>query len=322
MLKKAVFLDYASIHPDDLDLSKMELLIENWCWRDSTDEEDIKGLIADVDVIVTNKVVLSEDCFSYAKNLKLVCVAATGTNNVDIKAANHLGVPVCNVRAYATPSVVQHVFAMLLALSTKLQAYQSDVFNGRWSNSEFFGLLDYPVRELSGLTLGIVGYGELGQAVANVAKAFGMKVLIAKRNVDDDREERVALHALLPKVDVLSLHCPLTESTKGLIGGEELALMKTDAVLINTARGGLVDELALLDALQGGRLGGAAFDVLEQEPPAATNPFIQTPLDNLIITPHSAWASRQARQRLVDEIAKNIVAYSKGEKRNAVNMIE
>ncbi|MGB5398526.1 MAG: NAD(P)-dependent oxidoreductase, partial [Gammaproteobacteria bacterium] len=189
-LGHAVFLDYASVHPDDLDVSVLERLIPNWQWRNNTRAEDVADAIATADVVVVNKVVLNAHNLASAKNLKLICAAATGVNNIDLAAATDAGISVCNARAYATPSVVQHVFALLLALTTRLQQYQHDVHSGQWSQSEFFCLLDHPIRELQGLTLGIIGYGELGKAVANVAQAFGMKVLVAKRNAGDTRPER------------------------------------------------------------------------------------------------------------------------------------
>lgn len=317
-LSKAVFLDFLSVHPDDLDISCLYNVVDNWRFRDNTKKEEVGAAIADVNVVVVNKVLLNEQNLSLAKNLKLICAAATGVNNIDLGAAEKLGITVCNVQRYATPAVVQHVFALLLSLTTRFEQYQADVYNGNWTKSEFFCLLDYPIRELQGLTLGIVGYGELGQAVAKIAESFGMKVLLAKRDENDSRDGRAALYELLSKVDVLSLHCPLTPGTKGLIGEKELALMKSDAILINTSRGGLVDEKALLNALQENRLGGAGLDVLAQEPPPENYFLLQQKLPNLIITPHTAWASREARQRLIDEIAKNIQAYQLGAPRNIV----
>ncbi|NOQ89506.1 MAG: glycerate dehydrogenase, partial [Gammaproteobacteria bacterium] len=216
-LTKAVFLDFLSVHPDDLDSTCLTKVIEHWDFCDNTKDDDVSTVIADAEVVVVNKVVLNEKNLSTAKNLKLICAAATGVNNIDLAAAQQLGISVCNVQRYATPSVVQHVFALLLSLTTRLEQYQDDIYNGNWAKSEFFCLLDYPIRELHGLTLGIVGYGELGQAVASVAKAFGMKVLLAKRDETDNRDNRIALHDLLPEVDVLSLHCPLTENSKNLI---------------------------------------------------------------------------------------------------------
>lgn len=317
-LSLAVFLDFASIHPDDLDVTCLSGMSLDWRWRDNTAEAEIADAIAEAEVVITNKVVLSERDLLQAKNLKLICAAATGVNNIDVVAAKKRGIIVSNVQAYATPAVVQHVFTLLLALTTRLEQYQQDVFNGNWSRSEFFCLLDYPIRELQGLTLGIVGYGELGRSVAKLAQCFGMKVLIAKRNKEDVREGRLDLHDMLPRVDVLSLHCPLTADTYGLIARQELALMKADALLINTARGGLVDEAALLDALRENRLGGAGLDVLEREPPPTDSPLMHNKPDNLIITPHTAWASRESRQRLINEVAKNIAAYQQGQPRNTV----
>lgn len=315
---KATFLDLASIHPDDLDLTPLHALADEWVWRDNTACDELADAIAGFDIVVTNKVVLDAAAFASADALRLVCAAATGVNNIDLKAAAGAGVTVCNARAYATPAVVQHVFAMLLSLTTQLERYRKDVMQGQWSQSEFFCLLDHPIRELSGLSMGIVGYGELGKAVAETARAFGMSVLIAKRDDDDDRPGRVALEEVLREADVLSLHCPLTSQTRGMIGAEQLAMMKPDAILINTARGGLVDEHALHEALKQGGIGGAALDVLEQEPPQRDHVLLQQELPNLIITPHTAWASRQARQRVVEEIAANISAFSAGRPRNVV----
>jgi glycerate dehydrogenase len=291
----------------------------DWQLCDNTRGDEVAAVLADAEVAVVNKVVLNADNLSSAKKLKLICAAATGVNNIDLRAAKKLNIAVCNARGYATASVVQHVFALLLSLTTRLAEYQQDVYNGDWSRSEFFSLLNYPVRELRGLSLGIVGYGELGRAVASVAQAFGMKILIAKRDADDTRADRLDLHTLLPQVDVLSLHCPLTADNRGLIGAREIALMKNDAVLINTARGALVDEAALLEALQQGRIGGAGLDVIEREPPPSDYPLLQQRLPNLIVTPHTAWSSRDARQRVVHEIALNIDAFMRGQARNQVN---
>jgi glycerate dehydrogenase len=239
---------------------------------------------------------------------------------VDLDAAARRGIAVCNIRRYATPSVVQHVFALLLSLTRHLSDYQRAVQSGAWQRSGQFCLLDYPIRELGGLTLGIVGYGELGQAVAATAEqAFGMRVLIAQRPGGSAEPGRLPLQQLLPQVDVLSLHCPLTPETRGLIGAEELALMKPDALLINTARGGIVDEVALATALLAGRLGGAGIDVLASEPPGSDSPLLQQPIPNLIVTPHIAWASRQSRQRLLDQLAQNIAAFMAGRPQNLVS---
>lgn len=315
---KATFLDLDSIHPADLDLSTLQSTVPQWRWRDNTSDNEIADAISDVDIVVVNKVVLTREILASAAKLKLVCAAATGVNNIDTVAANELGITVSNARAYATPSVVQHVFTLLLTLTTRFEQYRRDVIRGNWSCSDNFCLLDYPIRELQGLKLGIVGYGELGKAVAKLAHAFDMQVLIAKRDSNDNRDGRIALHDLLPQVDVLTLHCPLTESTRGIVGAVELSLMKTNAILINTARGGLVDEAALLDALNNKQIGGAGLDVLEQEPPPYECPLLQTAMPNLIITPHTAWASQPARQRVLMEVQKNIEAFIAGKPRNLV----
>jgi len=314
-----VFLDLDSLDRNDLDLGALRTTLPRWHFHGSTTPEQVAERIAAAEVVVSNKVVLDEALLAGAPRLRLIAIAATGTNNVDLAAAGRLGIPVCNIRRYATPSVVQHVFALLLALSRNLTRYQQAVRDGRWQQSEQFCLLDYPIRELGGLTLGIVGYGELGQAVAQAAEqAFGMHVLIAQRPGAAAQPGRLPLPELLPRVDVLSLHCPLSEQTRDLIGARELALMKPDALLINTARGGIVDEPALAQALREGRLGGAGIDVLETEPPGADSPLLAGDIPNLILTPHIAWASREARQRLTDQLAANIRAFVNGSPQNLV----
>jgi glycerate dehydrogenase len=301
----------------DIDMSPLEGGPIHWAYYDSTPSTAVAGRIAAAEIVITNKVVLDETALAAAKRLRLVCVAATGTNNVDLDAARRLDITVCNVRAYATPSVVEHVFGVMLSLVRHLPDYQRAVAGGRWQKSVHFSLIDYPICELSGKTLGIVGYGELGRAVAKVAEAFGMRVLIAERPGVAPRAGRIPLTALLPQSDVLSLHVPLTPETRGLIAARELRAMKRGAVLINTARGGIVDETALAAALRGGHLGGAGVDVLTQEPPG-DNPLLAAGIPNLIVTPHIAWASRESRQRLLSELADNIHSYLDGRPRNVV----
>ena len=317
-IQSAAFLDLDSVDRDDLDLSRLTASVTQWEWHGLASDDDLHEILANTDVVITNKVVLTDEHLGRADRLKLVCIAATGTNNVDIEAAARNNIAVCNVRGYATPAVVQHVFTLLLVLTTRFNEYTAAVRRGDWSRSPFFCLLDYPLRELAGKSVGIVGYGNLGREVAKIAEAFGMRVLLARRDPGDTRPDRLALHELLPQVDVLTLHCPLTEHTRGLIGAAELALMKHDAVLINTARGGLVDEYALLEALKSQQIGGAGLDVLEKEPPPSGYPILKTELPNLVITPHTAWASLESRQRLVDEIALNIEAFKSGRPRNIV----
>ncbi|MDH3671320.1 MAG: 2-hydroxyacid dehydrogenase [Gammaproteobacteria bacterium] len=313
-----VLLDRATIDTNDIDFADLESIFSEWRAYDYTSTREVHDRIADAVIVVSNKVMLDEAALRSAARLRCVCIAATGTNNVDLQAAKQLGIPVSNVRGYATPAVIQHVFALILALTTRLSDYHRAVLDGRWQQARQFCLLDYPIRELQGKTLGIVGYGELGRGVATIAEAFGMNILAAQRPGGAAQADRMPLDALLPQVDILSLHCPLTPATQGLIGERELALMKRDAVLINTARGGIVDEQALAEALRGRRLGGAGVDVLTEEPPIRGNPLLAADIPNLIITPHSAWASRETRQRVVQEVATNIHAFLDGAPRNLV----
>lgn len=313
-----VFLDKASLDQADLDFTQLQASLDEWQFYDTTDNAQIDVRLQKAEVVVSNKVVLTAEHIARAKNLKLICIAATGTNNVDLQAAQRHGISVCNVRAYATPSVVQHVFALILNLLRRIPDYQQAIREGRWQQSAQFCLLDFPIAELQEKTLGIVGYGELGQAVAKAAECFGMPVLIAQRPGSQvDNPGRLPLEELLSWVDILSLHCPLAENTRHLIGKAELQRMRPDALLINTARGGIVDEAALAAALRAGQIAGAGIDVLSQEPPR-DNPLFAADLPNLILTPHIAWASRAARQRLLDQVAENIVAFGAGHAQNLV----
>lgn len=316
---RAVFLDIDTLDCGDLSLDGLKGAVESWQAYASTAPDQLVERLNGAEIAISNKVVLDAEALRACPSLKLICVAATGYNNVDLQAAREQGVVVCNVRGYSTPSVVQQVFAMLLGLCRKLPQYHQAVNQGRWQQSEQFCLLDYQMTELNGKTLGIVGYGALGQAVAKVAECFGMRVLLAQRPGGEPQPGRLPLAEILPQLDVLSLHCPLTAETRGLIGKDELASMKPGAMLINTARGGIVDEAALAGALRSGHLAGAGVDVLAQEPPVADNPLLASDLTNLIMTPHIAWASVEARQRLTDELQANIVAFNSGEPRNVVN---
>lgn len=311
---RGVFLDQDSLGGGDLDFSNLERVLTHLEYYPATAPHQTAERLADAEVVISNKVMLDAATLEQARRLRLICIAATGVNNVDLEAAARAGITVCNCQGYGTTAVVQHVFALLLALCTRLPDYQQAVRAGRWQQSSQFCLLDYPIRELAGKTLGIVGYGELGRGVARIAEAFGMRVLLAQRpGVLEAQEGRIPLPILLPQIDVLSLHCPLTPETRGLIGAWELALMRRDAILINTARGGLVDETLLAEVLRQGALGGAGVDVLSLEPPVAGNPLLATDIPNLIVTPHSAWGSRESRQRLVDQLAENIHAYLVGQ---------
>ena len=314
----AVFLDAATVDRGDLDFAPLKSLPYTWRLYPGTGEDTIEERVRDAALIVTNKVPISGGLQRRLPALRLICVAATGTNVVDLDSARALGLPVTNVTGYATPAVVQHVFALLLALTTRLVEYRDAVAAGAWERSEQFCLLDFPIRELAGKTLGIIGYGELGQAVGRVGEAFGMKLLVAGRPGGPLQAGRVPLETLLPRVDALSIHCPLAPNTANLIGHREIGMMKPDALLINTARGGIVDEAALADALRGGLIGGAGIDVLSVEPPSAGNPLLAGDIPNLLVTPHTAWASRESRQRLIDEVASNVREHLAGRPRNRV----
>ena len=313
----AALLDSHSLGAD-IDLSGLQQTDYNWQIHATTSTDELTARIRTASVLITNKVVIDAEAMSHTTALQLICVAATGTNNVDLDAARQRGISVCNVTGYATPSVVQHVMMLILTLSTRLLDYRAAVNRGDWQRSAFFCLLDYPISELHGKTLGIIGYGELGRAVATMAQHFGMHVLVAQSLTGEPRADRVALDELLPQVDVLSLHCPLSDASRMLINAERLAQMKPGALLINAARGGIVDEVALLDALQRGHLGGAGIDVLAVEPPQADSPLLLQTLNNLIVTPHIAWASKASRQRLFDEVISNILAWRDGKQRNRI----
>ncbi len=317
----ALFLDKASLYPDDLDFLILEE-VATWQWFDNVDPGVIRQSLEGAEILVSNKVVINSEVIEHSPRLRLICVAATGVNNVDLAAAEQAGIQVCNIRAYATSSVVQHVFSLILTLNRKLLSYKTSASNGDWSHSDYFCYFGEPISELEGKTLGIVGYGELGRAVAKVARCFGMKVLLAKKHNAgdgvDQGEGRVDLETLLSRSDVVTLHCPLTKDNHHMISSEELSRMKADAILINTARGGLVDEQALLHALEAKHIAGAGLDVLEEEPPSVNNALISCQSETLIVTPHIAWASRESRQRLINEIAENIRAYQQGRSRNLV----
>lgn len=316
---KGVLLDRASVDNGDLDLSQLETSLDDWSFFDTTTPGQVTERLKGSSVVVCNKVVLDEDRLSAAPEIDLICVTATGVNNIDLEAARKRGIAVTNVTAYATASVVQHVFSLILALRTRMFEYQRAVKAGKWQQSPFFCLLDYPISEIAGQTMGIIGYGELGKAVAGVARAFGMEVLVCARPGSDQvAQGRVSLEELLRYSDIISLHCPLDDNTRGLLGKNEFDQMKEGAILINTARGGIVDEASLMQALEDEVIAGAGIDVIEKEPPVNGNILLQANRPNLIVTPHIAWASTQSRQRLINEVAKNIEAYKIGEERNRI----
>ena len=315
---RGVFLDLDSVHPNDLALDALKSCLDEWHLFPGTEEQQIDTHIAGADVVVTNKVPLMRQQLMNAPDLKLVCVAATGTNNIDLDAARDAGITVCNARNYATASVTEAVFTLLLTLIRQLDNYRQHVAAGDWIDSPHFCLFDRTIEELHGKTLGIIGHGVLGRSVEKLARAFSMKVLIAQRLKGSPVEGRSPLEQLLAESDVISLHCPLSDQTRHLIGKPELQIMKDSALLINTARGGIVDEFALVEALQKGWIAGAGVDVLSTEPPTGNNPLLNYPSNRLIITPHIAWASRSARQQLLSEIVSNICAFLAGDIRNQV----
>lgn len=310
---KAVFLDHASLDQQDLDFSALQALFSELTLYPQTEADQVLARIAQVEVVISNKVVLNAETLAQCPDLKLILISATGTNNVDLAQAERQGIVVCNCQGYGTAAVAQHTLALMLALSTSLVQYDQAVRRGDWSRSAQFCLLDYPIVELAGKTLGIVGYGELGQAVAKLARAFEMKVIVAGLPNRPQSDGRIALEQLLPQVDFLSLHCPLTEQTRNLIDADALAAMKPTARLINCARGGIVDEQALAVALQQGQIAAAAMDVLAVEPPPADHVLLQGNIPNLIITPHSAWGSVDARQRIVQQMRENTLAFQQGQ---------
>jgi glycerate dehydrogenase len=325
---KTAFLDYKTVDPSDLDLSPLRKIAPNLILYDKTAADEVNKRIQDAEIIIINKTKLDAAALYQAKKVKLICLVATGTDNVDLVAAKEQGVTVCNIKNYCTDSVAQHVVLSILALSHHFNEYQLSLKQGLWQKSEQFCLLEYPITELSAKTLGIVGLGVLGTAVANLAVSFGMRILVAEsfrpaNSMTNDAQQkpefkRVPFQDLVSQSDVISLHCPLTPETKNLFDLKTFKSMKKNALLINTARGGLINDEALLHALEHGSIAGAALDVLDREPPAADHPLLTSGLPNLIVTPHIAWAAKEARQRALDEIAKNIACYLKGEPRNVV----
>lgn len=313
MTLKAVFLDYSALDQHDLDFSPLKSVLPELELYAATAPEQVVERLIDADIAIVNKVYLTAEILAQLPKLKLILVSATGVNNVDLATAQAKGIVVSNCQGYGTTSVAQHAIALMFALATNLIRYHNAVQQGRWQTSEQFCFLDYPIVELSGKTLGILGYGELGKEVARLATALGMKVVVGNLPHRPAHAERLALDVLLPQVDILTLHCPLTEHTRNLIGEAELARMKSSAFLINTARGGVVNEQALAEALQQGKIAGAATDVLTVEPPRQGNILLDQNLPNLTITPHSAWGSSQARQRIVQQLAENAAAFLSGQ---------
>lgn len=305
---KAVFLD-ARTMGRDVSLESLESAVEELTCYQVTEPADVVERLQGAELAIVNKVVLRDEHFAALPNLKFVAVTATGVNNIDMSAARARNIQVKNVSGYARPALVQHTFSLILALAGNLIRYHEAVQSGRWGESSMFCLLDYPMQELAGKTLGIIGYGDLGQGVAAAARAFGMDVLVAARPGQSDSTDRVPLEELLPQVDVLSVHCLLSDETKDLIDEKALRAMRPSALVINTSRGGIVNESALAQALREGWIGGAGVDVLTEEPPRHGNPLLERDIPNLIVTPHCAWGTREARQRIVEMTARNLAGF-------------
>lgn len=302
----------------DIDISKLEGCCTPLTSYAFTQPDQVVERCQKAEVVITNKIVLDRQALTQLPHLKLICVAATGTNNVDLNAAKELGIAVTNVAGYSTQSVVQITFTLLLNLASTMPQLQQVMTTQGWENQKQFVLLPQAFYEMAGKTFGIIGYGTIGKAVADVARAMGMKLLVAQLPHRPSAPNRIPLDDMLPKCDVLSIHCPHTKDTEKMVNREFLSRMKSTALLINTARGAIIDENALAEALRTYQIGGAGLDVLSTEPPPADHPLLAKDLSNLIITPHIGWASFEARQRLVNELAENVVAFQQTKNRNRI----
>ena len=313
LIMKIVILDGATAKGKELDFDFLNQF-GDVTYYDTTSNEDVVSRAKDADILVINKIVMDKDTLAECKNLKLITILATGYNIVDIEAAKALGITVCNVPYYSTNSVAQLTFAFILEFACKLSLHTQSVASGDWQRCKDFAYTLDTLHELSGKTLGIIGYGSIGKKVAQIGKAFGMNVLIGTRT---PVEGCVSKEEVFKNADFVTLHCPLNEQSKLMINEKSLALFKPTAYLINTARGGLIDENALAAALNSGKIAGAALDVLTNEPPKADNPLIHA--KNCIITPHMAWASLEARVRLLHATEDNVRAFLQNAPINKVN---
>jgi glycerate dehydrogenase len=311
MVEKIVFLDRETLGAT----LKKPNFAHDYIEYDGTAPQETVARLADATICITNKAPLRAETLAQLPKLKLIAVAATGTDVIDKPAAAAQGITVVNIRNYAFNTVPEHVIALMFALRRNLVAYVNDVRNGVWNTSRQFCFLTHDIYDIAGSTMGIVGYGAIGKSIGRRAEALGMKVLAADAF---PQEGLVPLDQLLRESDVITLHAPLTEETRGMIGAVQFKAMKNTAVLINTARGGLVDEQALADALRSGEIAGAGFDVLTKEPPVDGNVLLDPTIPNLLITPHVAWASRQAMQILADQLIDNIDAFIAGTPQNVV----
>lgn len=315
MQHRIVFLDYDAVPVP----FRRPAFAHDWVEYPNTRPDQVVERLREATIAVSSKVPLNRAALAQLPHLVKIGIPATGTNNVDLAYCRERGITVTHVRDYSTHAVSEHTFALILALRRNLAAYQQDLKAGQWQRSEMFFLFNHPLADLHGATLGIIGNGSLGQTVARLAAAFGMHVLVAEhKEAADVRPGYTAFRQVLQQSDVLSLHCPLTDATQNLIGAAELGQMKRDAILVNTARGGLVDEQALHDALVAGRIGGAGLDVLREEPPRAGNPLLDLELPNLIVTPHVAWASQNSMAACAEGLVRNLEAFVRGKPINVV----
>ncbi|MDQ5881019.1 MAG: glycerate dehydrogenase [Pseudomonadota bacterium] len=317
-MERIVYLERESIIAD----VRRPAFAHAWIEHPISLQAEVELRLAEATIAIVNKVQIDAGMISRLPKLKMVAVAATGTNNIDLEACRARGIVVSNIRGYAVHTVPEHAIALMLALSRNLIGYRESVQAGRWQQSDQFCFFDHPIRDLHGATLAIIGSGSLGDGVARLAEAFGMTVLKAERKgANVCRPGYVPFAEALATADIVSLHCPLTADTQGLIGAAELQSMKRSALLINTSRGGLVDEAALVQALKEGWIAGAGFDVLTKEPPKDGNPLLSPELlalPNFLLTPHVAWASRPAMQALADQLIANIEAFVRGEPQNRI----
>lgn len=321
---KACILDYQSLCPEDLNLQSLWDFTSGgetveWSLHDSTPATLTAERIQQQDIILTNKVVLDAALLETNPSIRCIIILATGTNNVDLVAAKRLGIIVCNIVAYSTESVVQQTFAMMLALKSQLLPFTQAVKQGDWCESQFFGLLDYQINEVAGTTLGIIGFGSIGQRIKIVAEAFGMQVLVAESLSGVAIDGRVSLTQLYAEADVISIHSPLTPESENLVTAQAFAQMKPSAILLNLGRGGIVNEKDLAAALISQQISGAATDVLTQEPPKPDHVLLDPTIPNLLIMPHTAWASRQARQQLVGQVLGILQSLNTKTIKNCVN---
>lgn len=315
---KLVFLDRSTLGPETL--LRTPTFTHQMQLYDATYPEQIAGRVANADIVITNKVRLSADVIERAPRLRMVAVAATGTDVVDLDACRSRGIAVSNIRNYASHTVPEHTFALIFALRRSITAYRDAVQKGRWQQSGQFCFFDHPIRDLAGSTLGVIGCGVLGTAVANMGRALGMRVLLSDHKGQKSKGDRyTSFEQTLAQSDVLTLHCPLNDGTRAMIGPAEFALMSRRPLLVNTARGGLIDEDAVGAALDIGQISGAAFDVVTTEPPPVMHPFMKL-LDrpNFILTPHVAWASAEATQSLADQLIDVVEAFVRGKPMNVV----